>query len=387
MDVHKRISAAKDTDIVIHTVDMHTSGEPTRIVVSGYPELRGHTLLQKRAYAKEQLDHLRTRLMWEPRGHTDMYGALLVQTTEMTESGHADIGVLFMHNEGYSTMCGHGTIALGRFLIDTQDRSVFPLREQLKYDAEKRETELRLHAPCGVVHVTVPTVMDDGKARSDESRPVTFISVPSFASARDVYVDIPETERWAALRAKGGTQVRVDVAYGGAFYAIVEATELGFEGIVGRGISLRELDEATATLKRLLAGRRELVRHPSEPELEYLYGAIVTDEAEGARRSVGLCFFAEQEVDRSPCGSGVSARVAAAVAAGRMAVGETALFDSPVSVGGGGGFTGTAVAEVAVGGAAGVRVAVGGRGGTRGRMCLCARAATRGWRGSCFATP
>ncbi|TFY50761.1 hypothetical protein EVJ58_g10900, partial [Rhodofomes roseus] len=258
-----------------------------------------------------------------------MYGALLVQATELTERGQADIGVLFMHNEGYSTMCGHATIALGRFLVDTQDKSIFPLREQLKYDAERRETELRLHAPCGVVHVTVPTLAEDGKVRSDESRAVTFVSVPSFASARDVVVDIPEAERWAALRAKGRTQVRVDVAYGGAFYAIVDAKELGFDGIVGHGHSLRELDEATATVKRLVAGRRGLTRHPREPELEYLYGVIVTDD-EGAQGGVGLCFFADQEVDRSPTGSGVSARVALAVAAGRTALGETAVFHSPV---------------------------------------------------------
>ncbi|KZT72038.1 proline racemase [Daedalea quercina L-15889] len=356
MDVYKRI-AAGPMGTEIHTIDMHTSGEPTRIVVSGYPDLQGRTLLQKRAYAKDHLDHLRTR------GHADMYGALLVQATEMTEAGQADIGVLFMHNEGYSTMCGHATIALGRFLVDTQDKLLFPLREHLGYDTEKHETHLRLHAPCGLVRVTVPTIVQGGRARSDESRPVTFVSVPSFVSARDVVMNIPEADRWTALRAKGQTRVCVDIAYGGAFYAIVEAKELGFEGIVGFGYSLRDMDEAAATVKRFLATQRALVRHPSESDLEYLYGVIITDENYGhARESVGLCFFADQEVDRSPTGSGVSARVALAVATGRLAFGETTVFHSPVSAGGDDGFTGTAVEEVVFAdGRRGISVSVGGR--------------------------
>ena len=265
--------------------------------------------------------------------------------------------------EGYSTMCGHATIALGRFLIDTQDKSIFPRRDRLVYDAGKRETHLRLHAPCGIVRVTVPTTLESGRARSDASRPVTFISVPSFASARDVVVEVPDVDRWPALGTNGPAQVRVDVAYGGAFYAIVNVRDLGFAGLVGHGYALREFDEATATVKRLLAGRRELLRHPSEPDLEYLYGVIVVDENYGgANESVGLCFFADQEVDRSPTGSGVSARVALAVARGQLGLGETRVFHSPVSAGRDDGFTGTAVQAVALtDGRAAVAVAVGGR--------------------------
>ena len=265
--------------------------------------------------------------------------------------------------EGYSTMCGHATIALGRFLIDTQDKSIFPQRDNLTYDAAKGETLIRLHAPCGVVRVTVPTVLEGGRPRSDTTRPVTFISVPSFASARDVVVDVPDADRWPALGTNRPAQVRADVAYGGAFYAIVDARALGFAGLIGHGYTLRELDEATAVVKRLLAGRRELMRHPSEPDLEYLYGVIVVDESYGgANESIGLCFFADQEIDRSPTGSGVSARVALAVARGQLGLGETAVFHSPVSAGSDDGFTGTAVEEVALAdGRAGVSVAVGGR--------------------------
>ena len=261
-------------------------------------------------------------------------------------------------------MCGHATIALGRFLIDTQDNSIFPQRDSLPYDAAKGETLVRLHAPCGVVRVTVPTVFQGGSLRSDASRPVTFVSVPSFASARDVVVNVPDADRWPALGTNRPVQVRADVAYGGAFYAIVDVRDLGFRGLIGHGYTLRELDEATAAVKRLLGGRRELLRHPSEPDLEYLYGVIVVDENYGgANESVGLCFFADQEVDRSPTGSGVSARVALAVARGRLGLGETAVFHSPVSVSSDDGFTGTAVEEAALAdGRAGVSVAVGGRG-------------------------
>lgn len=335
--------------------------------------------------------------MWEPRGHADMYGALPVPTTELTHSGEADIGVLFMHNgtpglcflpslgcdvttqllEGYSSMCGHATIALGRFLIDTQDKSIFPQRDSLQYDAARRETYLRLHAPCGVVRVTVPTILEGDRPRSDATRPVTFISVPSFVSARDVMVDIPDADRWAALGATGRGQVRVDIAYGGAFYAIVDVRDLGFTGLVGHGYTLREFDEATATVKKLLAGRHELLKHPSEPDLEYLYGVIVVDESYGgASESVGLCFFANQEVDRSPTGSGVSARVALEVARGRRGLGETAVFHSPVSLGSDDGFTGTAVEQVVLAdGRVAVSVAVGGRGWYTGAHAFVAEGA------------
>ncbi|KAH9937731.1 Diaminopimelate epimerase-like protein [Amylocystis lapponica] len=366
MDVHAHISSGHllSGDVsVIKTVDMHTAGEPTRIVVSGYPALEGNTLLEKRAYALQKADDARKRLMWEPRGHAEMYGAILVQETELTASGEADMGVLFCHKEGYSTMCGHATIALGRFLVDTRDSTVFPRRGQLRYDREKGETEVRLHAPCGVVEIAVPTVeSESGVVRSDASRRVRFVSVESFVSARDVEVEIAEGERWARLKEAGRSRVRVDVVFGGAFYAIVEAKELGFaEGLMG-GCAMKELDEATAVVKRLVGARAGVVEHPWNRELEYLYGVIVVDGVAGGR-SVGLCVFGEQQVDRSPCGSGVSGRVALEVAAGRLAIGDGVEFDSLLTVadggggGGGSGFRGTAIS----GGRAAVRVAVEGR--------------------------
>ncbi|KII92293.1 hypothetical protein PLICRDRAFT_37079 [Plicaturopsis crispa FD-325 SS-3] len=253
---------------VIDTIEMHTSGEPTRIVVAGYPVLEGRTLLEKRTDARNKYDSIRTRLMREPRGHADMYGAILVNDTELTDRGEADIGVLFCHNEGYSTMCGHATIALGRFLVDTQDTKVFPRRKQLNFDSAANTTVIRLHAPCGLVHVRVPT--KDG-IRSDAGLPVTFRSVPSFASAVNVSVPIPIEQRWATLRALERESVTVDVAYGGAFYAIVSCEQLGFPLGLGGGYQMREFDEATKILKSCLSSRRELFQHPDtmEPRTGY----------------------------------------------------------------------------------------------------------------------
>ncbi|KAI9067370.1 Diaminopimelate epimerase-like protein [Trametes sanguinea] len=341
MDVFEQLSSGRysmEHTTVIKTVEMHTGGEPTRIIVRGYPDLEGETLMKKRAYARERFDELRQRLMREPRGHKEMYGAIIVPETERTGSGEADIGVLFCHNEGYSTMCGHATIALGRFLVDTQDEEIFPRRKQVHFDETQGVCRLRLHAPCGVVEVTVPSLRYEGSVRSDPEREVRFISVKSFAAAVNLTVEIPEELRWQELRDAGKHTIKLDIACGGAFYVVVQERELGFAG-VRNGVDLKRLDVATATLKQLVSARRELFRgHGLESDLEYLYGVIVVDEGEGKKGlggledgRIGVCFFAGQQIDRSPTGSGVSARVALARAKGLLNDGERVRFDSLLS--------------------------------------------------------
>jgi trans-L-3-hydroxyproline dehydratase len=333
MDIHTNVSSLSAAD-PIHTVEMHTCGEPTRIIVEGFPELRG-TLLEQRAEAKEKYDHLRKRLMWEPRGHREMYGAILIKDTEMVESGEADIGVLFMHNEGFSTMCGHGTIALGRLLVDTHDESLFPKRSSLSWDRDRAIASVNLHAPCGIVKIFVPTTPDGRNA--DKHRHVEFVSVPSFATAIDVHVPISSTERWLQLP---GDCVKVSIAYGGAFYAIVTAQDLGFRDGLAR-LDLSELNRASSNLKRIIIDTPDLmsrVHHPIEPDLCFLYGVIVTDGTLGKCQDgtlgaeTGVCFFAEQQVDRSPCGSGVCARVALSVAKGERNILQNWTYHSPLSV-------------------------------------------------------
>ena len=235
-------------------------------------------------------------------------------------------------------MCGHATIALGRFLVDTQDETIFPRRKEVAFDPIKRECKVRLHAPCGVVDVTVPSVRDGDWVRSDSEREVQFVSVRSFAAATRVVIEVPEKHLWPELRDCGRRAVEVDLAYGGAFYVVVEEQELGFGRVREGDVDLKRLDAATAIVKQLVAAKKELFRgHGLEHDLEYLYGVIVVEHGEGEvglgglEGRLGVCFFADQQVDRSPTRSGVSARIALARSKGLLGEGERVRFDSPLS--------------------------------------------------------
>lgn len=333
MDVVRSLSSREVTPIT--TVDMHTCGEPTRIVIAGYPSLSG-TLLEQRAQARAHHDHIRRRLILEPRGHFDMYGAILRQETELTRKGLADIGVLFMTNNEYSTMCGHATIALGRFLVDTHDLDVFPARESLHFNTTSKTILLRLHAPCGLLEVTVPTSQDG--QRSDASRPVSFKSVPCFTTALGLRVNLNLENRWPELASR--ISIVADFAYGGAFYCFISAAELGFaQGLTN--FNFEAMNEATRRLKAAVNGDPDLAylfQHPESSDLSFLYSVIVVDKNLGLAignskgAETGLCFFSDQEVDRSPTGSGVSARLAAAYARGDLKEDEPWTYHSLVSL-------------------------------------------------------
>lgn len=279
--------------MTLTVVDMHTGGEPLRIVTGGYPDIPKGTILEKRAYVRDHLDHLRKILMFEPRGHYDMYGALLVEP----DLPGADLAVLFMHNEGYSTMCGHAIIALGRYAVD--ERLVAP-REPL--------TTVNIEAPCGLISAAVE--VRDGKAGA-----VSFESVPAFLFARDRRIELP-----------GYGPVGFDIAYGGAFYALADCRQFGLE--FGRNRVRDFVDAATALTNKLKA---ELpLSHPDHADLAFLYGTILTDgqDAFSDTPTKNICVFAEAEVDRSPTGSGVTARLAAMHAKGQIEIGRTRLFES-----------------------------------------------------------
>ncbi|CAL5866941.1 uncharacterized protein PFLUO_LOCUS1153 [Penicillium psychrofluorescens] len=327
----------------ITCVEMHTAGEPTRIIWDGFPELSG-TLLEQRAQAKVKSDEFRCLLMLEPRGHYDMYGAILRPDTELVAEGKADMGVLFMHNEGFSTMCGHATIALGRFLVDV-DEAVFPRRRQLKYDATTGTTRLNLHVPCGLVEVIVPT-LPTGK--SDPARPVSFISVPSFPTATCLKIPLPEKHRWPELQ--GRTSVTADFSYGGAYYCLIRGEELGFPKGLAE-IDLQRMDHATRLLKEVIntdPSLKYLTQNIETGEQGFLYSVMITDTGLGHARAsegsaasraqkiadseeTGLCFFANQQIDRSPTGGCVAARVALAHAKGLLPVGEKRIYNSLVT--------------------------------------------------------
>ena len=268
----------------VETVDDHTAGEPFRIVTGGVPELRGRTVLERRRWAREHLDGVRHLLIDEPRGHADMYGAYVVPPND---SG-ADLGVVFFHNEGYSTACGHGTIALVTWALES---GRIPAREP--------ETTVTVDVPSG--RLACRARVAGGRVES-----VAFTNVPSFVVARTLELD----------SARG--RVAVDVAYGGAFYGSLDVRSIG-------------LAVDRASLPALIALQRELrpaiderlaPAHPEEPELHGVYG-IIFWQAEPDARDAGLVqrnvtVFADGEVDRSPCGSGTSARLALLDAAGEL---------------------------------------------------------------------
>lgn len=289
---------------------MHTGGEPVRIVAEGYPDIAGRTILEKRRYARDNLDHLRRFLMFEPRGHFDMYGVIPVAP----DISEADLAVLFMHNEGYSTMCGHAVIALGRYAID---EGLVPATEP--------ETTVVIQCPCGpvTVHVTVR----DGKPGA-----VRFESVPAFAFARDKIVT---TDLYGP--------VTVDIGYGGAFYAVVPADQFGLDVRTSR---TRDLVDAATVVTKAVTEQVPLT-HPVDPDLAFLYGSILTDGNDdfAAEPTANICVFADAQVDRSPTGSGVTARIALQHRRGLITTNQTRTFESVT----GALFTGRPVREVTCG--------------------------------------
>ena len=303
----------------ITTTEMHTGGEPVRIVESGYPPIPGATILDKRRYVRAELDHLRTALMHEPRGHFDMYGVIPVEP----DLPEADLAVLFMHNQGYSTMCGHAVIALGRYAVD---RGLVPRTEQ--------ETRMVIQCPCGPVAVRV-------KVEGGDAGAVGFESVPAFAHSLDLEVDV-----------EGYGSVSCDIAYGGAFYAVADAGRFGLE-VPGSLVS--DMVRAANALSTAVRERVELA-HPDADDLGYLYGSILTDGRDGGPVSANICVFADSQVDRSPTGSGVTARMALRYARRQVALGEEHTFESVV----GSTMTGKVVAEQTVGRSSAVTVEVAG---------------------------
>jgi proline racemase len=278
---------------VMTTIDAHAAGEPLRIIIGGLPLLPGDTMLEKRRYMQQHFDHIRRALMWEPRGHRDMYGAVLTQPVTL----EADLGVLFMHNEGYSTMCGHGIIALVTTLLETGALA-----------AKGPHTPINLDTPAGLVRATAHL---DSRGQVER---VLFLNVPSFLYARDVELDVPAFGR-----------LRVDVAFGGAFYAFIPAAQLGLSVAPEQASQLAAAgDTITKAVNAVLP-----VQHPLEEDLGFLYGTIFTGPPENpAHHSRNVCIFANAEVDRSPTGTGVSARLALHHAKGEIEDGQHIVIES-----------------------------------------------------------
>ena len=276
----------------IKTIDLHTGGEPLRVYTDGLPEIKGSTILEKRRYFRENYDYIRTGTIFEPRGHADMYGAIITEPT----TDDADFGTFFLHNEGYSTMCGHAIIALTKLVFDTG-----------MIQKKGNKPELIINAPPGKIYA---------KAFREKGivHKVSFKNVPSFLYSKDQEVDVPEIGK-----------VKFDIAYGGAFYAFCDADELGlklnesdYSGLIdyGRKIKYAIIDNFE-------------IKHPYEEDLSFLYGTIFTGKAKDPKNhSRNVCIFAEGEVDRSATGSGVSARAAIHHAKNELNTGEKITIES-----------------------------------------------------------
>jgi len=261
----------------ITCIDAHTAGEPLRIVTSGFPPIPGKTILEKRKYVNGHYDGLRKMLMLEPRGHSGMYGCIL--TPAVTEDG--DFGVLFTHNEGLSSMCGHGIIGVTKVAIETG-----------LINSEEGVNVVRIDSPAGRV-----TAYADVRAGKVER--VRFRNVPCFVYKENV-----------AVAVDGIGRVLGDIVYCGAFYVYIDAEKLGLkvdpehaEELVRRGMEIKN---------KVWAAEGEF-RHPTEPGITWLYGTILCDPVVREGRTLisnNICIFAEGQIDRSPTGTGTGGRTA-----------------------------------------------------------------------------
>jgi proline racemase len=281
----------------VATVDYHTAGEPFRIVLDGAPDIEGATVLERREFATRtaSIDAYRELLVREPRGHADMYGCFLVPPDD--EGAH--FGVLFWHKDGYSTACGHGTIALGAWAVESGRVASPPTGT----------TDVVIDVPSG--RVTAHVATEDGVVTR-----VAFENVGAYVVGRGVAVG---TSRGS---------LTVDLGYGGAIYASLPAASAGLSVTPG------DHDELVALGREIkwALNDTEWAQHPSDPRLSGVYGTIWYDEVgvseDGGPHQRNVTVFADGEVDRSPCGSGTSARLALLHAEGRIAVGQTMIHDS-----------------------------------------------------------
>ena len=277
---------------LITTTDMHTAGEPLRIITGGLPEIQGKTVLERRRYFREHLDHIRTGLIWEPRGHSDMYGVVL---TPPNDTG-ADFGAFFLHNEGYSTMCGHAVIALARYAVDSGMAKM-----------QEHESIMVIDVPAGRIRATA-------QMKEDQVIGSAFWNVPSFVFLHQANIYI-----------EGIGEIRFDIAYGGAFYAIVNADGLGIRMVPANANLFIDLGRK---IKKAVSDKFS-IKHPFEEDLGFLYGTIFTGAAEDpAHHSRNVCIFADGELDRSPTGSGISARVALHYLSKEVKPGEKITIES-----------------------------------------------------------
>ena len=294
----------------LYAIDSHTMGEPNRTIIDGFPPIYGNTMAEKKKYLENNLDYIRTSIMHEPRGHNDMFGSIIIPPT-MPE---ADLGIIFMDGAGYLNMCGHGTIGAATIAVETE---MVEVMEPI--------TNIVLETPAGLVQAKVK--VQDGKVQE-----VSVVNVTSFLYKKDVQIEVPEIGK-----------VTLDISFGGSFFAIVKDSELkvriepeNINIIVKRAIKLREL-----------INKEIKVQHPTNPhinkvDLVEIYGDAKSPDADYQN----VVVFGSGQIDRSPCGTGTSAKMATLYARGALKINEPFVYESIINTK----FKGRVIEETEVGG-------------------------------------
>lgn len=275
----------------IHAIDSHTAGEATRIVIGGIPHVPGKTMPEKKAYLEQNMDHIRTAIMLEPRGHNDMFGSFIVAPT-MDE---ADFGVIFMDGGGYLNMCGHGTIGAVTAAVETG-----------MVDMVEPVTKVVIEAPAGIVKAEA--AVENGKVQS-----VSFQNVPAFLYKENQEVELD------------GKKIKFDISFGGSFFAIVHADELGMKiepnnATALTDVAMRLRDKINAEIE---------IQHPDLPHIKTVDLIEIYDAPSHPEATYkNVVIFGQGQVDRSPCGTGTSAKMAALHAKGELKEGQEFVYES-----------------------------------------------------------
>lgn len=314
----------------LYAIDSHTMGEPTRIVLDGFPDIPGGTMMEKKLSLQRDCDYIRRAIVNEPRGHKDMFAAVFVKPTRP----EADLGVIFMDGGGYLNMCGHGSIGAATVAVD---RGLVPVTEPY--------TAVTLDAPAGLIRTRVR--VENGRAKE-----VSIVNVPAFLYRRDAEIEVPELGK-----------IRLDVSFGGNFFALVNAQELGLDlvpenldRLVKTGIAVRD------AVNRQIEIRHPVLKEIRSADLVEFYGPPENPEA--MLRNVVV--FGRKQVDRSPCGTGTSAKIAALYARGRLRLREDFVYEGIMGTM----FRGRAIEETEVGGYPAVVPEITGRAYVTGKNTL-----------------
>ena len=281
---------------MISVIDTHTAGEAARLVTAGIPKIPGKDMVEKKQYFIEHLDDVRKSVMFEPRGHQDMFGAFLLPPTKE----EADFGLVFMDTGGYLNMCGHNTIAAVTAAVETG---------MVDVEEGATEKEVVVETPAGLIYATAK-LKDNGT----KVKEVSFRNVESFLYKRDVELDV-----------EGVGHVKFDISFGGSFFCIISADQLGLE-VTPKNAS--KLKEAGLKIRDAINANIE-IQHPTLEHIKTVDLVEIYDKPSHPEATYkNVVVFGDGNIDRSPCGTGTSAKLATLYAKGELKPGEPFVYES-----------------------------------------------------------